>query len=117
MARKRRIGPTNAVGRAQAGLTRGVDPAERIKRWIGASGRKRVRDAAQAGGAIASPPCEVITLTWAQTFGRPAKVPSMLPKRWSERTPAPAPLASGGPLAIVGHHPRSSLRESGLPAF
>jgi hypothetical protein len=115
MARKRRIGPTHAVGRAKAGLTRGVDPAERIKRWIGASGRKRLRGTAQAGGADSSSPCEVITLTWAQTFGRPAKVPSVMPKLWSERTPAPAPLASGGPVAMIGHHPRSSPRESSLP--
>lgn len=40
----------------------------RIRRWIGAARRRalRVRREEEAGGA------QVITLTWAQTFGRPS---------------------------------------------
>jgi hypothetical protein len=79
MARMRHSGSTTPVGRARAGLTRGVDPADRIKRWIGASARKRARHGTETVTAQATPSGEVITLTWAQTFGRPAKARPVAP--------------------------------------
>jgi hypothetical protein len=52
-------------------------PTDRIVRWIGASGQRRAGSAqtipAEPAAVLPQVPAgNVVTLTWAQTFGRPA---------------------------------------------
>ncbi|WP_342110412.1 hypothetical protein [Methylobacterium sp. SI9] len=61
-----------SVPAAPAPLRRGPD--KRVTRWIGAGHRKPAQPGAEPAGTIVQAmPGQVIKLSWADTFGRPAR--------------------------------------------